>query len=150
MTRYSIPATGGNPSSRAQGTTPGSFANAARVGTAWAFSSPDAPGMPAPSERTAWDFMPPGWTRGVDGRWCAPAGFQPITQLEFARTGVVTPEMRRVAEREGHLKPEQVRDEVAAGRLVIPANKVHLAKSLDPMAIGRAARTKWRSHSSRS
>jgi phosphomethylpyrimidine synthase len=35
-----------------------------------------------------------------------------------------------------------VRDEVAAGRLVIPANKVHLAKGLDPMGIGRACRTK--------
>src|SRR5690606_36566468 len=37
---------------------------------------------------------------------------------------------------------EQVRDEVAAGRMIIPANKVHLSKQLDPMAIGRASRTK--------
>jgi phosphomethylpyrimidine synthase len=51
--------------------------------------------------------------------------------------------MRRVAEREPHLTAEQVRDEVAAGRMVIPANKVHLAKyKLDPMAIGRASKTK--------
>jgi phosphomethylpyrimidine synthase len=35
-----------------------------------------------------------------------------------------------------------VRDEVAAGRMVIPANKVHLAHGLDPMAIGRASQTK--------
>jgi phosphomethylpyrimidine synthase len=142
MTRYSIPATGGNPSSSALGTTPGSFANAARVGTPWTFSSPDAPGMPPTSERTAWDFMPPDWMRRADGSWAAPDGFQPVTQLEFARLGIVTPEMRRVAEREGHLTPEQVRDEVAAGRMVIPANKAHLAKSLDPMGIGRACRTK--------
>jgi phosphomethylpyrimidine synthase len=50
--------------------------------------------------------------------------------------------MQRVAEREGHLTAEQVRDEVAAGRMVIPANHRHLAMRLDPMAIGRAARTK--------
>ena len=47
-----------------------------------------------------------------------------------------------MAEREPHLTPEQVRDEVAAGRMVIPANRVHLAGALDPMAIGRASVTK--------
>ncbi len=72
----------------------------------------------------------------------APSGFEPITQLEHARLGTVTPEMKRVAEREPHLTAEQVRDEVAAGRLVIPANRVHLGERLDPMAIGRASRTK--------
>ncbi|MSP24664.1 MAG: phosphomethylpyrimidine synthase ThiC [Myxococcales bacterium] len=65
-----------------------------------------------------------------------------MTQLEHARLGTVTAEMRRVAEREGHLTAEQVRDEVAAGRLIIPANRHHLAAGLDPMAIGRASRTK--------
>jgi phosphomethylpyrimidine synthase len=98
--------------------------------------------MPAVSERTAWDFMPPDWTRRSDGSWCAPEGFRPVTQLEFARLRIVTPEMRRVAEREPHLSAEQVRDEVAAGRMVIPANRAHLAKGLDPMCIGRASRTK--------
>ncbi|MFM8732731.1 MAG: phosphomethylpyrimidine synthase ThiC, partial [Phycisphaerales bacterium] len=49
---------------------------------------------------------------------------------------------RGVAEREPHLTPEQVCDEVAAGRMVIPANIVHLGHRLDPMAIGRAAKTK--------
>jgi phosphomethylpyrimidine synthase len=57
-----------------------------------------------------------------------------------SRLGIVTPEMQRVAEREPHLTPEQVRDEVAAGRMIIPANKVHLGHRLDPMAIGRASR----------
>jgi phosphomethylpyrimidine synthase len=71
-----------------------------------------------------------------------PRGFVPVTQLEYARLGIVTPQMRRVAEREPHLTPEQVRDEVAAGRMVIPANKVHLGYQLDPMGIGRAAKTK--------
>jgi len=74
--------------------------------------------------------------------WEPPAGFEPVTQLEQARMGVVTPEMRRVAEREGHLTPEQVRDEVAAGRMIIPANRTHLGYQLDAMAIGRASRTK--------
>ncbi|HBZ70527.1 MAG TPA: thiamine biosynthesis protein ThiC, partial [Deltaproteobacteria bacterium] len=61
---------------------------------------------------------------------------------EFARLGEITPQMRRVAEREPHLTPEMVRDEVAAGRMVIPANKIHLGYRLDPMCIGRASRTK--------
>ncbi len=139
--RYPLPALGSNPSTRAQGTTPGSFARPPEVGSALTFSSPDTPGMPAPSEKTAWDFMPDDWSC-VEGRWTPPEGFVPVTQLEHARVGNVTPEMRRVAEREPHLSAEQVRDEVAAGRMVIPANKVHLAYQLDPMAIGRASGTK--------
>ena len=111
------------------------------IGGPRSFSSPDTPGMPQPSEKTAWDFMPDDWTL-VDGQWHAPAGFVPITQLENARLGITTPEMERVAEREPHLDVEQIRIEVAAGRMVIPANKVHLAGKLDPMAIGRASRTK--------
>src|SRR5690606_34891855 len=71
-----------------------------------------------------------------------PRNFSPVTQLEHARLGYITPQMKRVAEREGHLSPEQVRDEVAAGRMVIPANVNHLTHALDPMAIGRASRTK--------
>ncbi len=138
---HRLPPLGQNPSSRAEGTTPGSFANPPQIGGALTFSSPDTPGMPGPSDRTAWDFMPPDWRREGD-RWVPPAGFEPVTQLEHARLGRVTPEMARVAEREPHLSPEQVRDEVAAGRMVIPANVNHLAHLLDPMAIGRASRTK--------
>src|SRR5438128_225460 len=51
-----------------------------------------------------------------------------MTQLEAARKGLITVEMRRVAQREC-VVPEFVRDEVARGRLVIPANKRHLAGS---------------------
>lgn len=106
--------------------------------------------MPEPSSKTAWDFMPDDWVRqpGFEGgyecadAWQPPAGFQAVTQLEFARLGTITPEMLRVADREEHLTPEQVRDEVAAGRMVIPANKHHLKYNLDPMAIGRASKTK--------
>ena len=141
-------------------TTPGSFANAPDVGGPLAFSSPDTPGMPQPSDKTAWDFLPDGWRIeeapdhatgcaghntpkfGVFIRCVVPEDFVPITQLEHARLGSITPEMARVAEREGHLTPEQVRDEVAAGRMVIPANRNHLRHNLDPMAIGRASKTK--------
>ena len=63
------------------------------------------------------------------------------TQLTRAKAGEITPEMQFVAKRE-QLKPELIRDEVAAGRMVIPANKVHLTKCLEPMAIGIAAKCK--------
>jgi len=71
-----------------------------------------------------------------------PAGFMPLTQLEHARLGIITPQMQRVAQREPHLSPAQVRDEIAAGRMVIPASVSHLGHRLDPMCIGRASKTK--------
>jgi len=130
--RFTLPLHGADhPSTGRQGTSPGSFALAADVGGPLTYASPDTPGMPAPSPLTAWDFNPA--PRGADTA---------VTQLERARLGLITPEMRRVAEREPHLTAEQVRDEVAAGRLIIPANRVHLGYNLDPMAIGRAAKTK--------
>src|SRR6201993_4842828 len=61
-----------------------------------------------------------------------------MTQIEAARQGIITDEMRYVARRED-LDAELVRDEVARGRMVIPANKEHLKKRLEPMAIGVAA-----------
>ncbi len=64
-----------------------------------------------------------------------------MTQIESARAGQVTPEMETVASAE-QLDPELVRNEVALGRMVIPANKTHLAKGLSPIGIGIAARTK--------
>jgi phosphomethylpyrimidine synthase len=158
---WSLPLKGAcNPSSGAEGTNPGSFANAPDIGGPLAFSSPDTPGMPQPSTRTAWDFLPAGWSieKGADSdggcgghnhqeigefiRCVAPAGFEPVTQLESARLAIVTPEMKRVAEREPHLSSQQVRDEIAAGRMIIPANREHLRHNLDPMAIGRASSTK--------
>ena len=69
------------------------------------------------------------------------------TQLQQALAGQVTPEMQRVAQRE-NLPAEKVRQEVAAGRLVIPANRRHLAGDggaearLDAIGIGRAVTTK--------
>jgi len=64
-----------------------------------------------------------------------------MTQLEAARRGDITPEMEFIAERE-QLTAEVIRDEVAAGRMVIPANTVHLAGVLEPMAIGIEAKCK--------
>ncbi len=64
-----------------------------------------------------------------------------MTQLQAARAGQITPEMEFVAQRE-QLSPELVRVEVAAGRMVIPANVMHLKGVLEPMAIGIAARCK--------
>lgn len=199
--RFSTPHFGAlSPGNTPNVTTPGSFANKPDVGGPRMFSSPDTPGMPAPSDKTAWDFLPEGWTietwrSGEVAKWAGaeqrtdnthaaghtngshsattplrrsatstvtfttargdtlrvtyPAGFTPITQLESARLGIITPQMRRVAEREPHFDtlfpgkgPEAVRDEIAAGRLVIPANINHLKHKLDPMAIGRASKTK--------
>src|SRR5882672_5399211 len=58
-----------------------------------------------------------------------------MTQLESARQGQITPEMKRVAEKENRT-PEYIRDEISAGRLIIPANINHLKYRLDPMGIG--------------
>lgn len=55
------------------------------------------------------------------------------SQMHFARQGVVTEEMLFVAEKEG-LSPEFIRGEIAAGRLVIPANIFH--RNLEPAGIG--------------
>jgi phosphomethylpyrimidine synthase len=143
MPGWTLPLRGaGNPSSSGAGTTPGSFALRPEIGGPRTFSSPDTPGMPVPSEWTAWDFLPAGWSRRDDGFGAAPEGFQPVTQLEHARLGIITPEMRAVAERERHLSVEQVLAEVAAGRMIIPANRVHLSYELRAMCIGRASRTK--------
>src|SRR5947208_16118962 len=61
-----LPPLGLNPSTAAQGTTPGSFATRpvieSGVAGAKTFASPDTPGMPAPSDKTAWDFLPEGWS----------------------------------------------------------------------------------------
>jgi phosphomethylpyrimidine synthase len=57
-----------------------------------------------------------------------------VTQLHYARTGVVTPEMEFIAQREG-FDADFVRSEVARGRAIIPANVNH--PELEPMSIGR-------------
>ncbi|MFE7351975.1 phosphomethylpyrimidine synthase ThiC [Streptomyces sp. NPDC057543] len=64
--------------------------------------------------------------RSRDGR--------PVTQLAYARRGEITPEMEYVAIRE-NVEPEVVREEIAAGRAVLPANVNH--PEIEPMIIGK-------------
>ncbi len=61
------------------------------------------------------------------------------TQMHYARKGLITEEMQFVAKRE-RIAPELVRDEVARGRMVIPANVNHV--NLEPMAIGIESKCK--------
>ena len=63
------------------------------------------------------------------------------TQLTQARAGIVTEAMRQVAANEG-VDVQTVREEVAAGRLVIAANKAHLKSNLKAVGIGRILTTK--------
>ncbi len=65
------------------------------------------------------------------------------TQLHYARQGLVTEEMDYVARRE-NLSPALVRDEVARGRMIIPANIGH--RNLEPMCIGVASTCKVNSN----
>jgi phosphomethylpyrimidine synthase len=62
-----------------------------------------------------------------------------MTQLERARRKEITPAMQRVAEKEG-LDPEILRQRIAEGTVVVPANKNH--SNLDPCGIGQGLRTK--------
>lgn len=57
-----------------------------------------------------------------------------VTQLHYARKGIITPEMEFIAIRE-HVSPEFVREEVASGRAIIPSNVNH--PESEPMIIGR-------------
>src|SRR3989442_12922342 len=65
------------------------------------------------------------------------------TQMHYARQGIVTEEMHFIAKRE-NIAPELVRDEVARGRMIIPAN-IHHA-NLEPMCIGVASSCKINSN----
>src|SRR5213080_2099662 len=60
-------------------------------------------------------------------------GTRNVSQMHFARQGVITEEMQYIAKRE-KLEPELVRSEVARGRMIIPANLHH--RNLEPMCIG--------------
>ncbi len=67
------------------------------------------------------------------------------TQILKARAGEITPEMEFVAKRE-NLTAELICEEVAKGRMVIPANINHLSKKLEPMCIGIASKCKINSN----
>ena len=62
-----------------------------------------------------------------------------VSQMHYARQGLITEEMTYVAQRE-NLPAELIRDEVARGRMIIPANINH--PNLEPMAIGIASKCK--------
>jgi len=66
-----------------------------------------------------------------------------FSQMHYARRGVITEEMRFVAEREG-MDVEFVRGEIARGRAILPANRNH--PELEPMIIGRGFRVKVNSN----
>src|SRR5439155_11259696 len=107
---YALPPLGQNPSTARDGTTPGSFANPPRIGTPYTFSSPDTPGMPPPSDKTAWDF------RSI-------SNFKPqVTQFEFAQAGMITPEMKFVSTGETHVSAKQIHNRVDLGRAIIAVN----------------------------
>jgi phosphomethylpyrimidine synthase len=63
------------------------------------------------------------------------------TQLQAAKTVAITKQIKFVSKNE-NLETEVVKAELAAGRLVIPANKLHLKTNLKPVGIGRVLRTK--------
>ena len=72
--------------------------------------------------------------------WIKPRlGKDNVTQMNFARNGYITEEMDFVAKRE-NLPSSLIMEEVARGRLIIPANINHL--NLEPMSIGIASRCK--------
>lgn len=64
-----------------------------------------------------------------------------VTQIDFARAGQITPQMKEVADRE-HRDPEYIRERVADGRIAIPANIVHIKKGMRAFGVGEGLSTK--------
>lgn len=64
-----------------------------------------------------------------------------VTQIDFARAGQITPQMKEVAERE-HRDPEYIRERVADGRIAIPTNIVHIKKGMRAFGVGEGLSTK--------
>ena len=109
--------------------------------------------------RESWGFVQetveaPGATPSMSGKKPRKAKEgQSVTQMHYARKGIITPEMEYAAIRENQgleewiersggkpITPEMIRDEVARGRAIIPANINH--PELEPMVIGRNFRVK--------
>ena len=65
----------------------------------------------------------------------------PVTQMDFARAGIITPQMEDVAMRERR-DPEYIRARVAAGTIAIPANINHIKQGLTPRGVGEGLSTK--------
>ena len=64
-----------------------------------------------------------------------------VTQMDYARAGQITPQMKEVAERE-HRDPEYIRERVADGRIAIHANIVHIKKGMRAFGVGEGLSTK--------
>jgi phosphomethylpyrimidine synthase len=79
-------------------------------------------------------MMPP-----IRSEWVKKRRGPVVTQMHYARQGIITEEMEFVAKRE-KLPPDLVRSEVARGRMIIPANIRHA--ELEPMCIGVASKCK--------
>ena len=88
-------------------------------------------------------MLPPNRSDWVKKRAALQGNDPNVTQMHYARQGVITDEMEYVAKRE-NLTPEMIRSEVARGRMIIPANIRHV--ELEPMAIGVAAKCKINSN----
>ncbi len=104
----------------------------------------DAPDTGVPGPKRPWLAHRDDLVRDAAGAFRARPGSR-VTQRDYALAGIVTPEMEWVAIRESFgaaqpVTPEFVRDEVARGAAIIPANPNH--PELEPMAIGRAFRVK--------
>src|SRR5882757_3255258 len=83
------------------------------------------------------------WIDKREAQAASANGNRNMSQMHFARQGIITEEMHYVAKRES-LAPETVRDEVARGRMIIPANIHHT--NLEPMCIGVASKCKINSN----
>src|SRR5260221_3730447 len=83
------------------------------------------------------------WIEKREADAAAANGNRNMSQMHFARQGLITEEMQFVAKRE-RLEPELIRSEVARGRCIIPANIHH--RNLEPMAIGIATKCKINAH----
>src|SRR6201987_6092986 len=98
-------------------------------------AEPKYQGLDVPKPRTEWIAK-----RKAEA---AKAGDTNFSQMHYARKGIITEEMQFSAHKE-KLTPELVRDEVAIGRMIIPANINH--PELEPMAIGVASLCKINSN----
>jgi phosphomethylpyrimidine synthase len=79
------------------------------------------------------------WIEKRESEQSSTNGNRNMSQMHWARRGVITEEMRFVAGRE-KVDPELIRGEIARGRLIIPANVNH--RNLEPMGIGIATKCK--------
>ena len=117
--------------------------------TSGPYTDPDVTGLDLfqglPELRRPWILARGEYDRGAPRRVNAPGlaltrarealrGLGNVTQMHYARRGIVTPEMEFAAIREG-CSPELVRSEIARGRAILPANVNH--PESEPMVIGR-------------